>query len=357
MDERLVLRVSMERKVRYSFDHSKERLTIRPVFAKKEVVLSAGALDSPKVLLLSGIGPREDLETLGIEITHDLPGVGNNLQDHCHFPITAVLKPGVREPNTLRPGSDALTTARAQFAQDGTGLLTYVNGSYVMGFLKDTEIYQSEEFSNLDAKTQEHLSKDTVPAWELSTGLPLLAPPPPGPPREYMVSIGVLMNPQSRGTVSLKSSNPRESALFDPRFMTHPYDRKVLTTAAKRILDIMATPSIASTIEEPLSMPDSESEEDILSFVRSKLGSTWHMSGTCKMGEEEDHMAVVDGEFRVRGVKGLRVVDLSVLPVLVNAHPVGAAYVMGEVAASVMGEEFGSWWTPGEGLNHPSLGG
>jgi choline dehydrogenase-like flavoprotein len=226
-----------------------------------------------------------------------------------------------------------------------------------MGFLKDAELYQSEEFKDLDVKTQEHLLKDTVPAWELSTGLPLLRPPPPGPPREYMVSIGVLMNPQSRGTVSLKSSDPQESAIFDPRIMTHPYDRKVLTTAAKRILEFMATPSIAETIEKPASMPDSDSEEDILSFVRSNLGSTWHMSGTCKMGLEGDRLAVVDKEFRVRGVTGLRVVDLSVLPVLVNAHPVGAAYVMGEVAASVMGEEYRSWWTPGEGLNHPSLGG
>lgn len=311
-------------------------------------------MDSPKLLLLSGIGPREDLEKLNIPVIQDTPGVGKNLQDHCHFPITAVLKPGIREPNTLQPGSDVLDIARAQFEQNGTGPLSYVNGSYIMGFLKDAGLYQSKEFKNLDMQTQKHLFKATVPTWELSTGLPLLAPAPPGPAREYMVSIGVLMNPQSRGKVSLKSSDPLESALFDPQFMSHPYDRRVLITAAKRIMEYMSTPSIASTIEKPASMPDSDSEEDILSFVRSKLGSTWHMSGTCRMGGEENEMVVVNDEFKVRGVKGLRVVDLSVLPVLVNAHPVGAAYVMGEVAASVVGKEYER---AGEGLNHPLLGG
>lgn len=323
------------------------------------MLLSAGSLDSPKLLLLSGIGPRTDLEKLNIPVIRDLPGVGKNLQDHCHFPITAVLKDGIREPNTLRPGFETLATARSQFDQNGTGPLSYVNGSYIMGFLKDAALYESEEYKNLDINTREHLMKDTVPTWELSTGLPLLAPPPPGPPRQYMVSIGVLMNPQSRGTVSLKNTDPRDDALFDPRLMTHPYDRKVLTTAEKRILEYMSTPSVAETIEKPASMPASESEDDICNFVKSNLKSTWHMSGTCKMGDEGDELAVVDNEFRVRGVKGLRVVDLSVLPVLVNAHPVGAAYMIGEIAASAIGEEYGSLelWRSGEGLNHPTLGG
>ncbi|KAH7397020.1 putative glucose dehydrogenase [Phaeosphaeria sp. MPI-PUGE-AT-0046c] len=310
------------------------------VYAKKEVVLSAGALDSPKILLLSGIGPREQLEKVGIEVVHDVPGVGQNLQDHCHFPITAVLKPGIRTPHGLKPGSDTLAIARAQFAKDGSGPLSYVNGSYILGFLKEPSIYETDEFKSLDMATQTHLKQPTVPTWELGTGLPLLAPPPPGPPREYMVSIGVLMNPQSRGTVTLKSSDVRKDALFDPKLMTHPYDRRVLITAARSILEFMASPSIAETIEAPLNMPQSGSEEDVLAFVRKNLRSTWHMSGTCKMGAEDDEMAVVDSSFTVKGVKGLRVVDLSVLPVLVNAHPVGAAYLMGVLAGKVVGRQY-----------------
>jgi choline dehydrogenase-like flavoprotein len=301
------------------------------------VVLSAGALDSPKLLLLSGIGPRAELEEMDILVVQEVSGVGRNLQDHCHFPVSAVLKEGIRTPNRLTPGSDTLAVARSKFAEDGTGPLSSVNGAYIMGFLKEPELYESEEFKSLDTRTQEHLMRTTVPSWELSTGLPLLGPPPPGPPREYLVSVGVLMNPQSRGTVTLQSSDPRDPALFDPKLMTHPYDQRVLVTAAKRILEFMQTPSIADTIEKPASMPTSDSDEDILAFVKKFLRSTWHMSGTCKMGPGEDETAVVDSSFAVRGVKGLRVVDLSVLPFLVNAHPVAAAYLIGVMAAKVIG--------------------
>lgn len=310
------------------------------MYAKREVVLSAGALDSPKILLLSGIGPREQLEKHGIQVVQDLPGVGQNLQDHCHFPITAYLKPGVRSPNRTPPASEALASTRAQFARHGTGELSYVNGSYILGFLKEPPIYETEEFKSLHIETQTHLKRPTVPTWELGTGLPLLGPPPPGPPREFMVSIGVLMNPQSRGTVTLQSSNPKDDALFDPKLMTHPYDRRVLITAGQRIMKFMKSPAIAETIDKPLNMPDSDSDEDVLAFVRKNLRSTWHMSGTCKMGREDDEMAVVDANFSVRGLEGLRVVDLSVLPVLLNAHPVGAAYLIGEMAGKTIGKQY-----------------
>ncbi|KAH7093305.1 hypothetical protein FB567DRAFT_487608 [Paraphoma chrysanthemicola] len=284
-------------------------------FAAKEVILSAGALDSPRLLLLSGIGPRTEVDKFGIPVVHDLPGVGKNLQDHCHYPVSAV------------------------FETDCTGPLSYVNGSYLLGFLKDADLYESEEFKSLDPATQAHLKKATVPSWELGTGLPKLGPPLPGPPRQYLNTIGVLMNPQSRGTVTLQSADPREAALFDPKLMSHPYDQRVLITAGRRILEFMKTPEIAKTLEGPANMPASDTDEDILAFIKLNLRSTWHMSGTCKMGTDEDERAVVNSNFSVRGVEGLRVVDLSVLPFLVNAHPVGAAYLVGEIAAKLVGEQ------------------
>lgn len=256
------------------------------------------------------------------------------------------LKDSVREPNNLKPGSDALAAARAQLAKDGTGPLTSVNGNYIMGFLKEDAVYASPEFAALDEPTRTHLLKPTVPTWEFSTGLPVLGPPRPGPPRQYLNSLGVLMNPQSRGSVTLQSADPTVPALFNPNLLTHPYDRRVLITAAKRILAFHATPSIAATIETPYSAPvnaagePSEDDEDILAFLKKSVKSTWHMSGTCKMGVEGDEGAVVDTAFRVKGVEGLRVVDLSVLPLLVNSHPVATAYALGEIAAKVLGKEY-----------------
>jgi choline dehydrogenase-like flavoprotein len=310
------------------------------VFASKEVILSAGALDSPKLLLLSGIGPSRDMDQLGISAVHDLPGVGQNLQDHCHFPINAFVKEGSKLPNHLRPGSAALTEARERFAKDGSGPLSYVNSAYVMGFLKEPSIYESAAFKELDAQTQAHLKKATVPSWELGTGMPGVRPQ-QGPPKQLMNAIGVLMNPQSRGVVRLQSADAREPALFDPKYMSHPYDQKVLVTAGKAILAFFQSPSIAATIEAPANMPASDSDEDVLAFVKANVGSTWHMSGTCKMGTEADELAVVDSRFGVKGVEGLRVVDLSVLPFLVNAHPVASAYLVGEMGAAVVGKQYG----------------
>ena len=207
-----------------------------------------------------------------------------------------------------------------------------------MGFLKDDSLYSTPEFLALDEATQHHLKKPSMPSWEFCTGLPVLSPPRPGPPKRYLNSIGVLMNPQSRGTVKLGSADPRTPALFDPQLMLHPYDRRVLITAARNILAFLQT-SIAKTIEAPINMlldergEASDAEEDIVAFLKENVRSTWHMSGSCKMGTPDDDMAVVDSQFRVRGVEGLRVVDLSVLPFLINAHPVVAAYAVGEIAA------------------------
>jgi choline dehydrogenase-like flavoprotein len=214
-----------------------------------------------------------------------------------------------------------------------------------MGFLKDESLYSSAEFLALDEKTQAHLKKPTVPSWEFGTGLPVLGPPRPGPPKQYLNNIAILMNPQSRGFVRLRSTDPREPALFDPKLVSHPYDQRVLITAARSIIAFLRTPSIASTIEALNNIPlnergePSDDEEDIVSFLKKNVRSTWHMSGTCKMGNDADEMAVVDAKFRVRGVEGLRVVDLSVLPFLLNAHPVAAAYAVGNIAADKFREK------------------
>lgn len=254
--------------------------------------------------------------------------------------MIAIIKEGSRLPNALRPGSHALAEAREKFAKDGSGPLAHVNGTCVLGYLKETSIYESAEFKSLDARTQAHLQKATVPSWELTAGLPAVRLQ-QGSSKQFMAAVGVVMNPQSRGVVRLQSADASEPALFDPRHMSHPYDQKVLVTAAKAVLAWFESPAIAATIEGPAALPASESDEDVLAFVKMNLHSTWHMSGTCKMGIEGDEMAVVDSQFSVKGVEGLRVADLSVLPFLVNAHPVAAAYLVGELATGVVGKQYG----------------
>jgi choline dehydrogenase-like flavoprotein len=147
------------------------------------------------------------------------------------------------------------------------------------------------------------------------------------------------MNPQSRGTVTLASPDPSSSPLINPNFLTHPFDRRLIIDGIRETMRIQRAPVFAHRTLKTLG-PASDSDEDIWQHVKSNLRSSWHMSCTAAMGRHEGE-AVVDSRFRVFGVEGLRVVDLSVCPFVVNAHTQSAAYVMGEIGAEVLAGEYG----------------
>lgn len=147
------------------------------------------------------------------------------------------------------------------------------------------------------------------------------------------------MNPQSRGTVTLRSSNPTDTPIIDPRFLTHPFDRRVLIEGIRETMRIMSAPVYASRTIQKLG-PQDDSDETIWEHVKSNLRSSWHMSGTACMGLSAEE-AVVDSRFKVFGLEGCRVVDLSVCPFVVNAHTQSTAYIVGEIAADVLAEEYG----------------
>ncbi|KAK3062503.1 hypothetical protein LTS18_003935, partial [Coniosporium uncinatum] len=166
--------------------------------ASKELILSAGALDTPKLLQLSGVGPKEELSKHGIECVADLPGVGRNLQDHWFVPLTVQLK----TPNERSALADpeALAAAREQFNKDGTGPLAIVYGAVSMAFLRpNADLEASKEYKSLDKEVQKHLTHPTVPTWELITHCPPLSPF-ADPAQSYQTFLVVGMIPQSRGT-------------------------------------------------------------------------------------------------------------------------------------------------------------
>jgi choline dehydrogenase-like flavoprotein len=147
------------------------------------------------------------------------------------------------------------------------------------------------------------------------------------------------MNPQSRGTITLQSSDPRTPPLINPNFLTHPFDRRLLIDGIREVMRIQRAPVFASRTLKRLG-PASESDEDIWEHVKSNLRSSWHMSCTAAMGMNEKE-AVVDSKFKVFGVEGLRVVDMSVCPFVINAHTQSSAYVLGEIGAEVLAEKYG----------------
>ncbi|KAI4157202.1 MAG: hypothetical protein LQ342_008469 [Letrouitia transgressa] len=144
------------------------------------------------------------------------------------------------------------------------------------------------------------------------------------------------MGTQSLGQVTLRSKDPKEPALFDPSFLSHPYDRRVAIEAVREALAFLNSPTLAEHQDYIVDGPEDGSDEEILKFVKRNGISMWHMCGTVKMGKPDDRETCVDKDFKVVGLQGLRVVDMSVAPMLPHAHTQAIAYLVGETAAEKM---------------------
>ncbi|KAH7034753.1 GMC oxidoreductase-domain-containing protein [Microdochium trichocladiopsis] len=298
--------------------------------AIKEVVICGGAINTPQLLMLSGVGPREQLERHGIKVVNDLSQVGRNLQDHCFSTAGIVIK--------KRPGESELGPKK--FASP-------------MGWFKLPAVHASKEFQELPRETREFLERPHVPNWEIAALTPFFADTPLAEDEEVFSSMALIMNPQSRGTVTLQSTDPRQAPLIDPKFLTHPYDKRNAIESLREMLRYQQAPAwkareVTRTIGWPAgtsyeTSPDNMSDEALWSIVKSKVGSSWHMSGTCRMGakgaSKED--ACVDSDFRVIGTRRLRVADMSIVPRVNNNHTQTTAYIIGELAAEQLIQEHG----------------
>lgn len=156
----------------------------------------------------------------------------------------------------------------------------------------------------------------------------------------YIYLAVFLMNGHSVGEVRLQSSNPDEPLLFDPKCLEHPFDRRAAIEMYRYIQEVSRHPSFAKDTLGTILGPKSDSDEEILQFWKENLSSSWHMTGTVKMGKSGDEDAAVDSRFRVFGVENLRVADMSVVPVLTNNHTQATAYVTGMTCADVLIKEY-----------------
>jgi choline dehydrogenase-like flavoprotein len=304
----------------------------RHFMARKQVIISAGALNTPQILKCSGIGPANELKRHGIPLVQELPMVGENLQDHCFSTVGIVLE----KNTTLHTGP------RNQCPTP-------------MGWFKMPSITSSSEFQHLPIRIQEHMRKPTVPAiematvssWEVTISKPLtslqLSTSPflasePIESESCFGAICLIMNPQSKGTVTLQSSDPSQSPLIDPKFLTHPFDRRTLIDGIREVMRVLRTPIFATRTLKTLG-PANKSDEAIWKHVKNNLRSSWHMSCTATMGKDEKK-AVVNSKFKVFGVSGLSIVDLSVCPFVINAHTQSTAYILGEIGAEALADEY-----------------
>lgn len=198
-----------------------------------------------------------------------------------------------------------------------------------MAWLPSHSAKSSQEFLNLPNETQTFLQK--VPSFELITttvtlGVGVHEQLTAG--AEVITFIAVVMNPQSTGSVTLASTNPSEPPKIDVGYLSHPYDRRVAVEALRTAIEFSKMPAFAAITEQRIEGPVSSSDDDLLEHVKQSTTPVWHYGGSCRMGKIGDEKTVVDMSFRVLGVKGLRVVDHSVAPLMVNNHTQSTAYLI-----------------------------
>jgi choline dehydrogenase len=289
--------------------------------AASEVILAGGAINSPQLLQLSGIGSGELLREKGIAVVADLPGVGENLQDHYVLANSYRLKPGTISVNELTRGA-RFVGETLKYIFQRKGLLT-LSAAHIAVFCKSRPELASPDiqFHILPATPDVQKMAETG-VMELET-LPGLTIAP------------CQVRPESRGTIRIKSSNPKEYPSIQPNYLSDPIDQQVAVASLKWGRKIAAQPALAKWIEsELLPGPDFTSDEALLGFARMAGSTIYHPVGTCQMGSGP--AAVVDAQLRVHGVQGLRVVDASIMPRLVSGNTNAPTIMIAEKAADMI---------------------
>lgn len=297
--------------------------------AKKEVIISAGAFQSPQLLMVSGIGPQSTLSANGISTIKNLPGVGQNLQDHILFgvsnPVNVIT--ATRIQTDLLYAADAIAqylTQQGPLTAPGFGIVGFEKlPSSIKGNMSSTT---KTALANLpaDFPEVEYISVDGI-----VNGLKTADDQNVADGNNYGAIGGALVAAQSRGSVTISSSSVNDAPVIDLGYLTSTVDQEVAVALFKRIRQAWTASDIATG---PEYAPGAavQSDADILNYIRNTVAPVWHASGTCKMGNSSDSSAVVDSHARVWGVKNLRVVDASIFPVLPPGHPQSACYMVAE---------------------------
>ena len=278
--------------------------------AKRDVVICSGAINSPHLLLVSGIGPRDELSAVGVEPLHDLPGVGRNLQDH---PAAGLLVASTGA-KTLYSAESA--TSLARFLLFGRGPLTS-NVAEAVGFVRTRPELGAPDLELLFA-----------PVLFTDEGLT--------PPQEDGFTVAAIaLQPKSVGTVTLRSADPLDRPVIDPRYLSEAEDLRVLIHGTRLARRIVATSPLRAYVREELAPgPDTQSDDELAEQVRGRAQTLYHPVGSCRMGLDE--AAVVDPQLRVRGLGGLRVVDASVIPRIPRGHTNWPTVMVAEKAVDLI---------------------
>ena len=287
------------------------------VSAKKEVILSGGTINSPQLLQLSGIGEGALLRSLGIEVVHELAGVGENLRDHYAPRFCARVK-GIETINEQSKGVKLLGEI-AKYFVGGRSILN-LSPSMVYGFWHSDPVAKNNDIQFVFAPASYKLGKHglladhpgfTVAAWQ--------------------------HRPDSKGWVRLRSADPFEKPIIQPNYLSEESDRAVTIKAMRLARSLMHTKSMSPYFDgEEYPGSEIESDDELLDAARHWGSTTYHVMGTCRMGPDSDPMAVVDDNLRVKGIANLRVIDASIMPTMLSANLNAGAMMIGEKGADLV---------------------
>ena len=290
--------------------------TSQVVSARREVVLSAGSVHSPAVLMRSGIGPAAALQAMAIPVTVDAAGVGRNLQEHASFQVSYHVR--TRTHNSLMtPLGKASEMLRYLLTRRGLMTIAPVEA---MAYLRSRpDLAEPDIKLSFGAMVQDMEKRQPFR-------------------RGALVVFTNVAKPKSRGEIRLRSPDPADAPVVDHRLLGHPDDVTALTAGVRQVDAIFHEPAFAPYLEERISPPgDPRSDEEWAALLRARCGIGYHPVGTCRMGG--DAASVVDPRLRVRGVGALRVVDASIMPVMPAANTNAPAIMVGEKGAEMILED------------------
>ena len=283
--------------------------------ARREVILCGGAIGSPQILMLSGVGPHAHLQEMGIPVVHHLPGVGQSLQDHYSAPIKLRCTMPITVNDTMMSGLKKLKTG-LEYLMWRRGDLAAISASAALFARTRPELATPDVKLSISTFSAER-PQDGLHKW---SGFTVIA---------YQ------LRPESRGEITLKSSDPMAAPAMRPNYLAAETDRRAIVDGLKIARGLLASPHMRGYVASEYKPGETvRSDDELLQFARDNGGTVFHPTSTCKMGV--DPMAVVDPELLVHGIQGLRVIDASVMPTVVSGNTNAGTIMIAEKAADLL---------------------
>ncbi|WP_397450953.1 choline dehydrogenase [Pseudomonas sp. NA-150] len=311
----LALRILFDGRRAYGIEYEQND-QVRQARVRREVLLTAGAINSPQLLLLSGVGPADELRALGVEVQHDLPGVGRRLNDHPDTVVQFLCKAPVSlYPWTTAPGKWWIG-ARWFVTHDGPAASNHFEAGAFIRSRAGVE-HPDLQLTFMPLAVQPG-SVDLVPA------------------HAFQIHID-LMRPTSLGSVTLNSADPHQPPRILFNYLQTEQDRADMRAGARLVREIIDQPAMAAFKgDELVPGPEAQSDAELDAWARRVTETGYHASGTCKMGPSDDPEAVVDPQLRVHGLEGLRVVDASIMPIIVSGNTNAPTVMIAEKASDMI---------------------